>query len=345
MPPSSTSSRVLCPTSLMKNRSPPPLGSNAIRNGLRRPHANSSWQLVVGVDGRLPRVAQGSVPAPDSGLPGAGWPSSVMRRILPFSSDRSRAALMPPSAAGRSRRRRSRRTGCRRTRCRGRHRCGCRPTDEMLSTSTVSLAGSITPCHREPAHSVDAAAGRSRGVAGVVHVHAAVGEEAGIVGEPEQPTLATGTDVGERQHGRHRLAREPGPHAATLLEHHDPTVGERLHRGRLRERGDEAVGEAGGHRGRRHGRRRTTEGDGDRYQGRDDGEDRDSAHASTVTRHRFATRWFGPVHTAFTSEQRPRNGPLATFPRPHPANTSRPASQHPVGCIVYREDQFRALPS
>ena len=104
------------------------------------------------------------------------------------------------------------------------------------------------------------------------------------MGEPEQAALATGTDVGERQHGRHRLTRETGTYVATLFEHHDPTVGERLHGGRLRERGDEAVGEAGGYRRRRHGRRRATEGDGDRYQGRDDGQDRDSAHARTVTR-------------------------------------------------------------
>ncbi len=140
------------------------------------------------------------------------------------------------------------------------------------------------------------------------------------MGEPEQTALATGTDVGERQHGRHRLAREAGTHVATLFEHHDPTVGERLHRGRLRERGDEAVGEAGGHRGRRHGRRRATEGDGDRYQGRDDGQDRGSAHASTVTR-TIATMVRADshsIHIRATAEKWPAgNVPTGNIPHQH----------------------------
>ena len=58
----------------MKKRSGPVLGSNAKRNGLRKPQANSSWQLVVGVEGRLPRTRQLADPGPLIGLPGAGSP-------------------------------------------------------------------------------------------------------------------------------------------------------------------------------------------------------------------------------------------------------------------------------
>ena len=79
------------------------------------------------------------------------------------------------------------------------------------------------------------------------------------MGEPEQAPLATEAVVGERQHRRHRLAGKAGTDAPSLLEHHDPTVGERLDRSRPRERGHETVGEAGGDGGRRHRSRRAAE--------------------------------------------------------------------------------------
>src|SRR3954452_17126043 len=95
IPPRSTSSCVLWPTSLMKNRSGPVLGSNAKRNGLRRPHAYSSWHGVGGVDGRLPRTRQLAVPGPLIGLPGAGSPvDGTTRRILPCNRLRSSAASL-----------------------------------------------------------------------------------------------------------------------------------------------------------------------------------------------------------------------------------------------------------
>src|SRR4051794_16756964 len=79
----------------MKKRSGPVLGSNANRNGLRRPHANSSWHGVPGVDGKLPRTRQLAEPGPLIGLPGAGSPvDGTTRRILPFNKLRSCAASL-----------------------------------------------------------------------------------------------------------------------------------------------------------------------------------------------------------------------------------------------------------
>src|SRR5687768_4194312 len=131
----------------MKNRSDPSLRSNANRYGLRSPQAKSSWHHVVGVDGVLPRVAHCADPGPETGLPGAGWPSSVMRRILPLRSERSWAASFAPAKPESPR-------GSRPASPTDTYKKPSDPmsrspplwlplTDEMLSSNTTSLAGSI----------------------------------------------------------------------------------------------------------------------------------------------------------------------------------------------------------
>ena len=95
------------PTSLMKKRVPVVFGSNAIRNGLRRPHAKVSWHLLPAVV--LPVTLQRAVPAPWKGLVGGMPPVLVMRRIFPTSACWSREASFCPSQPpprSRSRRRR-----------------------------------------------------------------------------------------------------------------------------------------------------------------------------------------------------------------------------------------------
>ena len=52
----------------MKKRVPAAFGSNAIRNGLRRPQAKVSWHLLPGVV--RPVALQRAVPAPRNGLLG-----------------------------------------------------------------------------------------------------------------------------------------------------------------------------------------------------------------------------------------------------------------------------------
>ena len=68
-------------------------GRNANRNGLRKPHANVSWQIVPGADGP---VLQRAVPAPRNGFVGGTEPSRPIRRIFPFRMFRSRDASFAP---------------------------------------------------------------------------------------------------------------------------------------------------------------------------------------------------------------------------------------------------------
>ncbi len=78
----------------MKKRVPAAFGSNAIRNGLRRPQAKVSWHFVPAVV--RPVTLQRAVPAPTNGLPGGMPPVLVIRRIFPMSTCWSRAASFWP---------------------------------------------------------------------------------------------------------------------------------------------------------------------------------------------------------------------------------------------------------
>ncbi len=65
----------------MKKRVDAAFGSNARRNGLRRPQANVSWHLLPAVVD--PVTLQRAVPAPWKGFVGGMPPVLVMRRTLP----------------------------------------------------------------------------------------------------------------------------------------------------------------------------------------------------------------------------------------------------------------------
>ena len=91
----STSSQTFWPTSLMKKRVAATLGSKFMRKGLRSPQAKVSWQRVPAVV--LPATLQRAVPAPWKGLPAGMPPVSVMRRILPIITWRSREASLAPA--------------------------------------------------------------------------------------------------------------------------------------------------------------------------------------------------------------------------------------------------------
>ena len=98
--PRSISSHRFWPTSLMYSRVPAALGSDAMRNGLRSPHANVSLQRVSSVvePATLQRAAAGSWA---KGLSDGIAPDGVIRSTLPrrtFSSrDASLRAAQPLS--------------------------------------------------------------------------------------------------------------------------------------------------------------------------------------------------------------------------------------------------------
>ena len=73
--------------------SAPSPGRKLKRNGLRKPHANVSWQIVPGADGP---VLQRAVPAPRNGFVGGTEPSRAMRTIFAFRMLRSREASFAP---------------------------------------------------------------------------------------------------------------------------------------------------------------------------------------------------------------------------------------------------------
>ena len=91
---SSISSHSPWPTSLMKNRAPAAFGSGAMRKGFRTPKAKISRHTCEGA--AEPVLHATPLPAPANGLPGAGSPLDVIRRIFPDSRLRSWAALLAP---------------------------------------------------------------------------------------------------------------------------------------------------------------------------------------------------------------------------------------------------------
>ena len=93
----------------MKKRVPAAFGSNANRNGFRRPQANVSWHLLPAVV--CPVTLQRAVPAPWKGFDAGMPPVLVMRRIFPTSTCWSREASFCPAQPlfRRSRNRRLRR--------------------------------------------------------------------------------------------------------------------------------------------------------------------------------------------------------------------------------------------
>jgi hypothetical protein len=76
----------------MKNRVPAAFSSNPSRNGLRRPQAKVSWQIVPAA--LRPVALQRALPGPTNGLSVGMPPLAVMRSTFPTSTLRSREALL-----------------------------------------------------------------------------------------------------------------------------------------------------------------------------------------------------------------------------------------------------------
>src|SRR5687768_10491847 len=119
----------------MKNRVPEAFGSNAIRYGFRSPDANVSWQRIPGPV--RPVTLQRAVPVPWQGLDGGISPLGMIRRIFAQRTAWSREhGLIPPSPIAMYRKP---------SFPNWRSPALCTPvTEDMLSTRTVSLDGSIT---------------------------------------------------------------------------------------------------------------------------------------------------------------------------------------------------------